>query len=318
MEHRQLLKRRQELHQKNLPTHRQSQRTEPPQIQNPGSTIAPSTTGQNHLAPVSNSDMYAWQRTDPVIDSRYDAGCADSSHLGFFDRLSNRQEESFNLGAPEQSGIFDAELWSSGAPQVLNSMPAPSAYLAHNRYYETQEVIPAFLLDQTSMPPLSIVPQHGQNLHPTPLVSSSRHRQSELPHSLHARLDASSVPHDQQPTHNLDKRVIPVKRSRSRQPAVTPGLPNDQRQLAKRIGAPENMFGVSHFNPVRSNKRSRTLFQKQNKKDVLDAGGSCFLCAYDNKLVRFSPFSDLFRTDSSDSALVFHVRLVKNTGSTNQ
>ena len=182
-------------------------------------------------------------------------------------------------------------------------MPAPSAYLAHNRYYEMQELIPAFLLDQTSMRPLSIVPQHGQDLHPTPLVSTP-----------------SSVPHDQQPTHNLDKRVVPAKRSRSPQPALTPVLPDDQRQLAKRIGAPENLFGVSHFNPIPPNKRSCTLSQKQNKKDVQDAGGSCFLCRYDNKAVIFSPFPDLCRTDSSGSALVFHghVRLVETTGPTNQ
>ena len=89
MEHRQLLKRHQELHQQNLPTRQQLQITDRPQIQNLGSTITPSTTGQNHIAPVSNFDRYAWQRIDPGIDSRYDAGSTESSHLGFPELLSN-------------------------------------------------------------------------------------------------------------------------------------------------------------------------------------------------------------------------------------
>ena len=217
----------------------QLQKPEGPQIPNLGPTMTPSTTGHNHIAPVSNFDMYAWQRSDHGIDSRYAAGSIDSSHLGLPDTIR----------------------------------------------------------------PHSIVPQHRLDLHSTPPISTP-----------------SSIPHDQQPTQNLDKRVIPAKRSRSSEGASTPPLPDDQRQLVNRIGAPENLFGVSRLNSIPSNKRSRTLYQKQNKKDVLSIGGSCFLCRYDNKVVRFSPFPYLCRTNSSGSALVFygHVRLVEITGPTNQ
>ena len=152
-------------------------------------------------------------------------------------------------------------------PNSTSALPADPEFSIQ---YEIKGPNSAFALDQASMEPLLAGPQHGQSLDPT-------HGTSTLP----------SVQRDE-PTDSPDKRLIIRKRPRSPQPTGTQRLAAVQRLLAKRTGVPEVSLGVMCFNTEPRPKRPRTTSQKQNKKDVQNGGGSCFLClVYKKKVIPF-------------------------------
>ena len=283
LEHRRLQKRRLELLQI-LPTSQPIQTPERPQFQfqNLGPAVVPSLEcriGLNYNGPISCPQVDALQRTDPGIDAHYNVGSTISPYLAIPDLSSSPQEASCNLGASEQSGRIRAGLLTLNTAQLPNSMPTPSTDLERSRQYERQEPSPSSSSDQTSTRPLSMGLEYGQDLtNSTPLVSN-------MP----------SVQHDQHIQSPEEGRTT-QKRPRSPQPNIKQRLSAIQR-LAKQTGVPQTSLDVMCFNPEPRPKRPRTSFQRQNKKDVQHAGGSCFLCLVFKKQVYLWNFSDLSNTD---------------------
>ena len=268
LEHRRLQKRRLELLQM-LPTRQPIQTLEHTHFQNLDAAVVPSfecRMVQDYSGPISSPQVDALQRTYPGIETHYDVGSTNPSYLKIPNISSNPQEASSNLGASEQSGITGAGLLTLDTAQLPNSMPTPSTYLERNRQYRTQEPISASSSDPTSTRPLSVGPQYGQYSESlTPLVST---------------MSAQHGQHIQTP----EKGLTIKKRPRSPQPNVKQRLSAIQR-LAKQTGAPQTSLDVMCFNPESRPKRPRTSFQRQNKKDVQDAGGACFLCLIFKKQV---------------------------------
>ena len=275
LEHRRLQKRRLELLQI-LPTRQPIPRSEHPQFRNLDPAVVPSIEcrmGQDYNGPISSPQVDTLQRTDPGIEAHYDVGFTNSNIS------SNPQETSSNLVASEQSGIIGAGILTLNTAQLPNSMPTPSTVLEHNRQYRTQEPISASSSDQTSTRPLSVGPQYGQySMSLTSLVSTM----SSAQHGQHIQTP--------------EKSLTTKKRPRSPQPNMKQRLSAVQR-LAKQTGAPQTSLDVMCFNPEPRPKRPRTDSQRQNKKDVQDAGGSCFLCLTLKKRVCLWNFFDLANTD---------------------
>lgn len=87
---------------------------------------------------------------------------------------------------------------------------------------------------------------------------------------------------------NPETSMIIRKRLGSPQPTKVQRFSAIQRQLAKRTGVPELSLVVMCFNPEPQQKRRRTDNQKQDKKNVENVGGSCFLCrVFKKKVPRF-------------------------------
>jgi hypothetical protein len=91
-------------------------------------------------------------------------------------------------------------------------------------------------------------------------------------------ISASSPLYQAQSSQNTGKGKTTRKRPRSPKPTRAHQLSVIRRQLSTRTGVPMVSLGAFCLNPGPAPKRSRTSLQKQNKKDVESAGGSCFLC----------------------------------------
>ena len=269
LEQHRLQKRHQELL-KRLTARQPIQVPERPQVQNLEPAIGPSIewrTGQEYNASINNCELDALQRPNLGMYSHYDVGSTNSSNLGFPDPLINPQEELFNLENLEHPEMINARLLDYETAQSLNSMPTLSADLEHNHEYGVQGSSPAFPTEHIPMRPSSVGPQYEQDLrNSTPLVSAM----SSIQHGQHIQ--------------SPEKGLITQKRPRSPQPNMTDCLSALQRQ-AKKTGVPQSSLNVMRFNPEHRSKRPRTSSQKQNKKNVQDAGGSCFLCLFFKKRV---------------------------------
>ena len=261
LEQRRLQKRRQELLQL-LPTPQPIQTPERPQFQNLESAIVPSIEcrmGQDYNAPFDNCELDALQREHPSINSQFDLG---SINLGLPSPLINPQEDPFNLGNLQQPETINPRLLNSDNVQSPYSMPTPSTDLEHNRQYGMQGPSPAFSSDHVSMRP---------------------HYEHNLMNSASLVSTMSSVQQDQH-TQSPEKGLVTHKRPRIPQPNITECLSALQRQ-AKQTGVPQTSLNVMRLKSEPRSKRSRTSSQKQNRKDVQDAGGSCFLCLFFKKRV---------------------------------
>ena len=269
LKQRRLQKRQQELLQI-LPTPQPLQTPERPQSQNLEPAVSPSIEcrmGQDHIAPINNCVFDALQGTNPGIDSRYDVSPTDSSTFGYPNPFINLQEDSFNLVSFQQPETINQWLLNSDNAQSSNSIPTPSTGLEHNRQYGMQGPTPAFSSDYMSMRPLSMDPHYRQSLLDSASLISTM----------------SSIQQDQH-IQSPEKGLGTQKRPRTPQPNITECLSALQRQ-AKRSGVPQTSLDVMRFNPEPRSKRPRTSSQKQNKKDVQEAGGSCFLCLLFKKWV---------------------------------
>ena len=274
LKQRRLQKRRQELLQ-TLPTRQPIQTPERPQFQGLEPAIVPFIefrTGQNYNAPTRDSGVDALQRTSPDIDSHYNVGSNNSLTLGFPNLSSYPQEAPFDLGNSEQPGMINAWPLSMDTTQSSNSVPTSLTDLGHNRQYGMQGPSLASSSEKRPIGPHSIGPQYGQDLMNSPPPLSTM----------------SSVQHHQS-IQSPEKGLVTRKRPRSPQPNMSKHLSALQRQ-AKQIGVPENSLDIMCFNKEPRSKRPRTSSQKQNKKDVQDAGGSCFLCLVFKKKVEFWNF----------------------------
>jgi len=124
--------------------------------------------------------------------------------------------------------------------------------------------VPNSSLDQPSMQPVSAVLPYGQS--PDPAQSAS----------------ISSLPYQGPYSQNLNK----TNRKRQRSPEANQGQERSViRQLSKNTGVPEPHLGVLSFCDGPPIKRNRTKSQKENKKDVIKAGGSCLYCAVNKRKV---------------------------------
>jgi len=182
-----------------------------------------------------------------------------NSSTGFVDTLYPVPND--QLGAtPEHLLSFEsADLPGHSAlgPPYSNNITSQPQFGAQN--------VPNSSLDQPSMQPVSAVLPYGQS--PDPAQSAS----------------TSSLPYQGHYSQNLNK----TNRKRQRSPEANKGQELSViRQLSKNTGVPEPHLGVLSFCEGPPIKRNRTKSQKDNKKDVIRAGGSCLYCVvYKRKVV---------------------------------
>ena len=269
LKRRELQRRRHELL-NDLSTEQRAQISEHPQVQKTRTArISPTNNSldEPYNTPDNASALDPLQKQNAVIDSRYDLVSTNPLSFEFDNLPTNPQGASSYFGVPEQFNANDARPLSLEYADVPNSMPAPPPDVGSRRQDEMQTSISAFSSNQASWQPLSAGPQYEQNLHTTQGVSTF-----------------SSIQYDQA-IQSPDKSVIIRKRPRLPQPTKARALSAIQYQLAKQTGVPEASLGVMCFNTKPLPKRSRTGSQKQNKKDVQNGGGSCFLCLINKKKV---------------------------------
>ena len=204
------------------------------------------------------------------VDSRYGLASTDLSCFGFADLSSNAHGASPHVGVLEHFNSMSVGLPNPGSIHQCR----------------IQGPVPALGSDQTRMQPSLPNSQHRHGIDPVQPVSN-----------------LSSLQHNE-PFPNSDTNMIVRKRPRSPQLAEAQRLHGVRQLLSKRTGVPETSLGLICFNTQPAPKRSRTSSQKQNKEDVLNAGGSCFLCLILKKKVRVCLFPGLSRTNPSASALV--------------
>ena len=169
-----------------------------------------------------------------------------------------------------------------------------------SRQWGTQGPVSGLTLNQTTMYSslTNLQDKHGLNPDPGQHVSTFSSSQHDRP------VQKSDI----------DKRTR--KRPSSRQPTDEQHL-SVLRRDAKKTGVPEDRLGMICFGTEHQTKRRRSSPQKQNKQEVEDAGGSCFLCKVTKKKVfslktRF--FHQLSQTNLSLSAPVSAAIIVKYTG----
>ncbi len=200
------------------------------------------------------------------VDNPYGVASTNPSSFGFPELSSNAIGDSSRFEVLEQSSRADARLSNPDSVYLFRSMPTglPSSASSHQCAIEwpieppvsDQSTMQQSLTDSQLRPGLD-------SIQPVSTLSSSQY---------------------DQPVHDSDMTII-RKRPRLPQPTDGQRLNAVQRQLAKRTGVPEVSLGVMCFNTEPRPKRSRTSSQKQNKKDVENVGGSCFLCLIDKKKV---------------------------------
>ena len=272
LKRRELQRRRQDLL-KNVPTEQRAQTSEHPQVQENGTATClhmNNSVKQPYNTPNNTSALNSLQKQNAGIDSHYGVVSTNPLYFGFDNLLSNPQGASSCLRVPEQLSRIDESLCSLDSMDAPNGMPAPPPDAGSSHQDEIQTSIPAFSSNEASFQPLSANSQYEQSLDTAQRVSTF-----------------SSIQHDQA-IQSPDISVINRKRPRLPQPIKPRPLSEVQHQLAKRTGAPETSIGVMCFNTGPLPKRSRTGSQKQNKKDVQNGGGSCFLCLINKKKVLIS------------------------------
>lgn len=283
-----------------LPPPTQAQTPERPQFQNTDTAIIPfvsNTLGQPCHESTSTSGMRSMSGAH--VDSRYDGASTNPSYFRFANLSNGAQGESSHIGFPEQSSRTDAGLSRLDPVDLLGSMPAGPLDSSFDHQVRLQGPMPAPVSNQASMRPLLAGSQHRHGLDPIQPVSA-----------------ISSVQHIQ-PVQNPDQNMIIRKRPKSHRPTEAQLLSAFRNQVSKR-GVPEISLGLICCSSEPAPKRSRTSFQKQNKKDVENAGGACFSCVVFKKKVsplKIRIFPNLPLTEISDSAPINgHVKIVQFTG----
>ena len=193
---------------------------------------------------------------------RYDTALSGPSNVGFADLSNNAHRGSSHyevLGQPSKASI---DLSNTHSVYLPNHMPAGPPNSGPNNHCGIQGPVPGLGSDQTIMQ--------------TSLTESQRKDGLNLERVQHVSALSSSQ-HDGA-LRNSERSMINRKRLRPRQPTKAQRLSTNQRQLAKKSGVPEISLSVMCYGEESSSKRKRTSSQKRNKKEVMDAGGSCFLC----------------------------------------
>ena len=195
-------------------------------------------------------------------DLHSDVASTEPLNSGFADLLSNAFEGSSHFETVEHFGHANTGPLNLNSLYTFDDLPAGPPNCGPNSHQGLQGSFSALAIDQTTMQSSSTSLQQRPSLNSDPVQ--------------HA-LNLSSS----QPTRTLqssETSIIVRKRPTSPQPTNVQRLSTIQRQLAKKTGVPEISLGVMCFGRESQSKRRRTSSQKRSKKDVENAGGSCFLC----------------------------------------
>ena len=195
-------------------------------------------------------------------DNQYSVDPTNPSYLNPLALPNSAPEVLFNLGVIEQPGVTFKD---TSGPLVNDIMDLPNNVLAGA--YDS-ETINHFGV-QNSMPnPVSGQPPI------VPALSGSLHGQFPDPAGS---APTSSALHNHQPNQTPVMGKAPTrKRRRSPQGASEQRMSATRKQVSKQSRVPENHLIIWCSEPAPKN--IRTTSQKQNKKAVEKAGGSCFLC----------------------------------------
>ena len=216
-------------------------------------SISPSGNDSSQNAPVGTDFPYNVALTDPSNSGVVDLALRGSPHFEVLEQSS-------------QAGI---DLSNTDSVHLPNYMPARLPSSGPNDHCGTPGPVPGLGSDQTMMQ--------------SRLTESQRKDGLNLERVQHVSALSSSQ-HDRA-LHNSERSISNRKRLGSSQPTKAQRLSAIQRQFAKKSGLPEVSLGVMCFGEEPSSKRKRTSSQKRNKKEVEDAGGSCFLCRVLKKTV---------------------------------
>ena len=236
------------------------------------------------------------------VDSRYAVSATNPWSFGFADFSSNAYEGSSRSEGLKESNKADAELSSLDSVLLLGGVPAGRSNSVSDQQCEMQTPVPALVAIQNTK---------------QSSLTSLEYRPGR--DSVQSASTLSSSQHDR-PCQNPGTNMIIQKRPRSPQPTEAQRLSLIQHQLSRRTGVPEISLGVICFNTEPRPKRNRTRSQKQNKKNVENIGGSCFLCLiykrkvfpYKNRNITKLPLTDLSISAPGNDP----VRVVENTGKT--
>lgn len=163
----------------------------------------------------------------------------------------------------DQLGATPVDLLSSESADLPahSVLGPPYSDIASQPQFGVQS-IPNSSLDQPSMNPVSAVLPDRQSLDPTQSASTP------------------SLPYQGPSRQNLSK----TNRKRQRSPEANQHQELSViRQLSKSSGVPEPHLSVLSFCEGPPIKRNRTKSQKENRKDVIKAGGSCLYCVVNRR-----------------------------------
>ena len=233
-------------------------------------------------ANIGPSGTNSCQMSNDGIDFQHGASLTSPSYFGVADLSSNAHGGPSHTGFPQQSGRFGVEPSSLDYVHLPRSMSAGHSNSASENQYGMQGPILALWSDQTTVR----------------LSSSDLQQRHGLIPEQHAMTLSTSQ--NDQPVSKSDMNKSIRKRPRTPPPTKAQRLSAVQHQLAKRTGVPE--ISLVCFDTEPRAKRHRTSDQRQNKKDVENVGGSCFLCLVYKKKV----FPSMQNCVSSKRSLIEH------------
>lgn len=139
----------------------------------------------------------------------------------------------------------------------LSSGPCPGLHIVSN----------AFQADHRSSQPMPTLAPY--------LTSSTTIQHPTMTGSVHTR-----VQRDDSATKKTSR-----KRPSSSEQSLDHRLSKARRTLSKQAAVPEGSLVLLSFGPTPALKRKRTKAQRENKRAMMNVGGSCFLCLLNKKRV---------------------------------
>ena len=186
----------------------------------------------------------------------------DPSYSGASNQLSTQES------IPTSDKVYDqSDVASGGSPSfdladLSNGTFVGPSYSEFSNELVTQDLMPTSRFGESSMQPTLVGSPYRECPKPTPPISTSYSFQ-------HPPTQNHSV------TKTTNKRPRSPNSTQEQQPSAI-------RTLSRQTGVPENALNTFCFKsdvPDPAHKRTRTISEKKNKKDVRKAGGSCFLCS---------------------------------------
>ena len=206
------------------------------------------------------------------IDPSGASSCVDGPQPWISQSLPNLAADETNMQLPLHDLPLDV-VWDQPGSAFMNSTSLSTTHHPTHDLtaltcsndsdaLDVQKLVPTSIGDQTAMQPISTGSSLKQRpaLTVTQSVSSSHRRLQNNPPISHSMISPAR------------------KRQRPTEPSVDERLSAVRQTLAKRTGVPEVSLPVFCVSQPPASKRTRTCSQKQEKKQVESAGGSCFLC----------------------------------------
>lgn len=195
------------------------------------------------------------------VDNQYDSIPTNCSY--FSSPAIPKNVPGYPLEVIEQSGVAFKDTLGLG---VTDYTDHPNSMLARSSDFDTNN---QFRLQSSVHNPTSGQP----STYPAPF--GSLHRQ--LPGSSQPALVWSLIHQNQSNETPVMDNAPTRKRRRSPGTTLEQRMSTTRKQLSKQTGVPETFLGTMWCSEP-APKQSRTNSQRQNKKDVMNAGGACFLC----------------------------------------